>query len=360
MAERKRRRRSKKEDPTMYGGQAVMEGVMMRGKTGYAMAVRRPRGGITIIEKPLSTVTQRFPILKWPLIRGVAALFSSMALGFSLTSQSADIAMEGMTEDEEPPKTWIGRQAAKFENFLITKLGDRLNDFIKVLAIVFAVVISLGLFMLLPAFVGTLIPVAPALTGVIEGLVRILIFVGYVFVISRSKDIRRVFQYHGAEHKAINCHELKLPLTVENVASCNRLHKRCGTSFMLVVMIITMILFIFVPIQNLWLRFVSRILFLPLIAGLSYEVSVKWASKRDNFLVRAIIFPGMLMQRMTTAEPDDAQIKVAITALNKAIEQDSGKPKKKKKSVKRHPSKLRRPKPQRFPKQLKRMRYDVR
>jgi len=304
----------KKEELTYYGGQAVMEGVMMRGKKAYAMAVRRPCGEITTIEKPLSTLTQRFPILKWPLVRGVTALCSSMALGFTALSQSADIAFEGIEEEENP---------SRLEKFLTEKFGDKLNDVMKWFAMAFAIIIALGLFMLLPAFIGTLVPVSPALTGVVEGLVRIVIFVAYIFIVSRSKDIQRVFQYHGAEHKAIICHEKNLPLTTENVAACSCLHKRCGTSFMLVVMVITMILFMIVRIEGIWLRFASRILLLPLIAGLSYEVSVKWAGQQDNFLVRAIIFPGMLMQRMTTAEPDEAQIEVAVTALEKVIEQES-------------------------------------
>ncbi|MCL2215488.1 MAG: DUF1385 domain-containing protein [Defluviitaleaceae bacterium] len=301
-----------KNEPVYYGGQAVMEGILMRGTKAYAMAVRRPNGEIVIIEKPLSTLTQRYPFLKWPLIRGVVALCSSMALGFSALSQSADIAME----DEAPPES-------RFEKFLMDKLGDRFNDILKILAMVLAVIIAVGLFMLLPAFIGSRINAPGAFTGVIEGLVRIAIFVGYVFVVSRSKDIQRVFQYHGAEHKAINCHEANMPLTTENVAACNRLHKRCGTSFMLVVMVITMLLFMIIQIDGIWLRFASRILLLPVIAGLSYEVSVKWAGRRDNALVRAIIAPGMLMQRLTTVEPEVDQIEVAITALNKCLEQEN-------------------------------------
>lgn len=305
---------TKKAEPTFYGGQAVMEGVMMRGSKSYAMAVRKPNGEIAIIEKPLSTLTKRFPVLKWPLIRGVTALCSSMALGFTALSQSADIAFEGI-EEEEP--------ASRFEKFLTEKLGDKLNGIVKGFAMVFAIILSLGLFMLLPAFLGGLVPVQIALRGVFEGIIRIVIFVAYVFLVSRSKDIQRVFQYHGAEHKAINCHENNLPLTTENVAASNRLHKRCGTSFMLVVMVITMILFMIVQIEGIWLRFASRILLLPVIAGLSYEISVKWAGRRDNFLVRAIIFPGMLMQRMTTAEPDEKQIEVAVTALENVLEKDA-------------------------------------
>ena len=302
----------KKDEPIYYGGQAVMEGILMRGPKAYAMAVRRPNGEIAMIEKPISTLTQRYPFLKWPLIRGVVALCSSMALGFSALSQSADIAME----EEAPPES-------RFEKWLVDKLGDKVNDVVKIFAMILAVVIAVGLFMLLPAFIGSLIPLPGAFTGVIEGLVRIVIFVSYVFLVSRSKDIQRVFQYHGAEHKAINCHEANLPLTTENVAVCSRLHKRCGTSFMLVVMVIAMLLFMVIQVDGIWLRFASRILLLPVIAGLSYEVSVKWAGRRDNFLVRMIIAPGMLMQRMTTKEPEDDQIEIAITALNKCLEQES-------------------------------------
>jgi len=301
----------KTEEPIFYGGQAVMEGVLMRGKKAYAMAVRRPDGEIEMIEKPISTITERYPFLKLPLIRGSVALCSSMALGFSALSQSAEIAMAGETEP-----------ASRFEKFLQDKLGDKLNKILMTFAMVLAVILAVGLFMLLPTFLASLIPASATFTGVIEGLIRIVIFVGYVFIISRNKDIQRVFQYHGAEHKAINCQEQNLPLTTENVSACNRLHKRCGTSFMLVVMVITMILFMIIRIDGIWLRFASRILLLPVIAGISYEVSVKWAGKRDNWLVRAIIFPGMLIQRMTTKEPDDAQIEIAVAALEKAISQD--------------------------------------
>jgi len=303
---------SKQEDQIYYGGQAVMEGILMRGTKAYAMAVRRPNGEIAMIEKPISTITQRYPFLKWPLIRGVVALCSSMALGFSALSQSADIAME----DETPP-------TSSFEKFLADKLGDKVNDILKIFAMIIAVVIAIGLFMLLPAFLGSLLPIHAAWTGIIEGLIRITIFVSYIFIVSRSKDIQRVFQYHGAEHKAINCHEANLSLTAENVASCNRLHKRCGTSFMLVVMVVTMLLFMIIQVDGIWLRFASRILLLPVIAGISYEVSVKWAGRHDNFFVNIITAPGMLMQRLTTGEPDEGQIEIAITALNKCLEQEN-------------------------------------
>jgi len=299
-----------------------MEGVMMRGKKGYAMAVRRAEGSISVVEGSLSNIAQKNPILKWPLIRGVHALVSSMSLGFASLSQSADIAFDGIEEEENP---------SRFEKFLFEKFGDKIYDFMKWAAMAFAILFAVGLFFLLPSFIGDVTnrftPVPSAFIGIVEGFVRIIIFVGYIVVVSRMSDIQRVFQYHGAEHKAISCHEKKLELTTKNVAACPRLHKRCGTSFMLVVMVISMILFTALrtvfPDWNMWLGFASRILLLPLVAGLSYEISVKWAGSRDNFLVRAIIFPGMLIQQMTTAEPDDRQIEVAVAALKRAIAQDT-------------------------------------
>ena len=300
-----------KQEPVFYGGQALIEGIMMRGRTAYALAVRRPDGEIEVIDKPLSNAAKRNPVLKWPIVRGVVAFGSSMVVGYKALAQSADIAMQ-----EEVDST------SKFEKFLVDKLGDKLNKVLMTVAMVLAVVLALGLFMLLPAWIGTLVGGGPWV-GVIEGFVRIAIFVLYVFLISRTKDIQRVFQYHGAEHMAINCYEQKLPLTTENVAACSRLHKRCGTSFLLVVMVISMILFMIIRVETVWMRFGSRILLLPLIAGLAYEVSVKWAGKRDNFLVRAIILPGMALQRMTTSVPDEGQIEVAIAALNQVVDPEA-------------------------------------
>jgi len=298
------------DNPISYGGQAVMEGVLMRGKKAYAMAVRRPDGGIELIDKPISTKANA-KFFKLPLIRGFVALCSSMALGYSALSQSAEIALA----DEVEP-------TSKLEKFLVDKLGEKLNGILMTCAMVVSVAMGIGLFLLLPTFLASLLNVPGTLRGVVEGLVRVFIFVGYIVIISRLKDIQRVFGYHGAEHKAIDCYEKKMPLTTENVASCNRLHKRCGTSFMLVVMVVTMILFMIIRIDDIWLRFASRIALLPVIAGISYEISVKWAGSRDNLLVRAIIAPGMLIQRLTTREPDEGQIEIAVAALEKAVAQE--------------------------------------
>jgi len=299
----------KKEEPIFYGGQALIEGVMMRGKTSYALAVRRPDGEIEMIDNPLPDKSKRSRILKLPLIRGVMEFGSSMKVGFKALSQSAEIAMD--EESAEP---------GRIERFLIKVFGEKLNKVLMGFAMVVAVVFALGLFMLFPAWVGTmLMPFVGPWVGVIEGFVRIFLFIIYIILISQARDIKRTFQYHGAEHMAINCHEQNLPLTHENIEKCSRLHKRCGTSFLLVVMVISMILFMVLRIDNVWLRFGSRILLLPLIAGLAYEVSVKWAGKRDNFLVKAIIVPGMALQRMTTGVPDAGQIEVAIAALKRVM-----------------------------------------
>jgi len=308
----------KKESPFYYGGQAVMEGVMMRGKSSYVMAVRKSDGGIETIETPAVPFSKKHPVLRLPLIRGVVSFVDSFAMGIKTLTKSAEIAADSIETEEEP---------SKFEKYLQNKFGDKLNKIIMNFGVVVAVAIALVVFMLFPAWIGSLItPLLNGntrLTGVVEGLVRVAVFVAYVWVISFSKDIRRVFAYHGAEHKTINCHEKGMPLTIENVKNHSRMHKRCGTSFLLVVMLIGMILFIFIRTPNIWVRFASRIALLPLIAGLAYEISVKWAGRRDNALVRAVIFPGICLQKLTTSEPDEGQIETAITALTRLLDAEN-------------------------------------
>ena len=297
------------------GGQAVIEGVMMRNKTNYALAVRSPSSGIVVIKNVLAA-PRRPKILNLPVIRGAVALVDSMILGVKMMTKSADIALED-TKEQEP--------ASKFEIWLESKLGDKLPEVMVAISVIVALVIGTGLFILLPAFIASL--ANPLIGGrtwvlaVLEGLLRIGILVMYIFAISRMDDIQRVFQYHGAEHKCINCLESNSELTVQNVMRFSRLHRRCGTSFLLFVMLISMVTFFFVRTDVVLMRFGMRILLVPFIAGVSYE-AIRWAGRSDSRLVNLISMPGMWLQRLTTREPDAQQVEVAISALNGVLESD--------------------------------------
>ena len=297
---------------TSIGGQAVIEGVMMRGKTIYAMAVRNPEGGITLEEKNCTGLSKKYKIFTFPIFRGMAAFVDSLVTGTKIMRRSAEIAGEAMMEEGEP---------SKFEKWIMDKFGDKVNDFIIYFSVFISILLSVALFFMLPVWLGgffkTVIPTWGL--GVVEGLIRIGIFLAYIFAISKMKEIQRVFQYHGAEHKTINCFEKELPLTVENVKTCTRLHKRCGTSFLLLVMIISMVVLFFVQTDNIMLRFVSRILLVPFIAGLSYEV-IRWAGSSESKLVAMVSYPGLCLQKITTQEPDGEQIETAIAAMKKVLE----------------------------------------
>lgn len=298
---------------TNIGGQAVIEGVMMRGKKIYAMAVRNPEGGITIEKNEWGGLGKK-GIFRLPIFRGVAAFWDSLVSGTKNLMRSAEIAGEDWAEEEE---------LSRVEKFLKDKLGDKINDILIYFSVMLSLVLGLLLFFLLPVWLGnffkTFVPVWAL--GIIEGLIRIAIFLLYLFGISRMKEIHRVFQYHGAEHKTINCFESEKELTVENVRPCTRLHKRCGTSFLLFVMIISMVVFFFVRTDTIWLRLVTRILLVPVIAGLSYEV-IRWAGNSQSPLVAAISYPGLCLQKITTAEPDDDQIETAIAAMKGVLEDE--------------------------------------
>jgi len=290
-----------------------MEGVMMRGKSLYAMAVRKPDGEIAVVSKNLKSSDKA--LLKLPVIRGIAAFGSSLSLGMKTLTQSAEIATDGMVE--EP---------GRFERYLQDKLGDKLNDILMNFSIVMAAGLAVLLFILLPLWVGSGVShllggTDPGFLGLIEGAARMLIFVSYVWVISRSKDIRRVFEYHGAEHKAINGYEQGAELTVESIKGYSRLHNRCGTSFLLIVMFISVIVFAFVRTPDPVMRLVSRLVLIPVVAGLSYEV-IRWAGRSKSWIVKAVSFPGLCLQRLTTGEPDDGQIEVAITALQAVLDEE--------------------------------------
>ena len=306
----------KNEQPHYYGGQAVMEGVMMKGKNLYAMAVRKPNGEIAIVTRSIKDRAKKYFWLKWPVIRGIAAFGSSLAIGMKTLTESAEIATEGDPEEE----------LTRFERFLKDKFGDKVNDILVQISIVMAVALAVLLFVLLPLWIGSGLAVLldghPSLLGVIEGMARLFIFLGYVLLISRSKDIRRVFQYHGAEHKTINGYEHGAELDVETIQDYSRLHNRCGTSFLLIVMFISILVFAVVRTPNPFIRLASRLILIPVVAGISYEV-IRWAGRSNGPLVKIISYPGLCLQRLTTGEPDNQQMEVAICALKTVLDEES-------------------------------------
>lgn len=298
------------------GGQAVIEGVMMRGKKLYALAVRTPKKEIVVEKTPIKPAAEKCKILGWPIIRGVVAFVDSLVMGMKVTTKSATLAgLDDIEYDQE----------SKFEKWLESKFGDKLADYLIYFSVAVSIILCIGIFMVLPTFLGgavtNLLHGDATLRSVIEGVIKIIIFVGYMFLVSQMKDIKRVFMYHGAEHKTINCFESGEELTVENVRYNSRFHKRCGTSFLVIVMLVSIILFFFIRTDVLWLRVLSRIILVPAIAGISYEF-IRYAGKHDNLLVNIISAPGIAMQIITTSEPDDSMIEVAIASLNAVLEEE--------------------------------------
>ena len=300
---------------TNIGGQAVIEGVMMRGRKMYAMAVRTPEGSLCVEKEPIDDVFNKSKVFKFPVFRGIAAFVQSLIIGVKIIMRSAKLA--GMEDDEDI-------KPGRFEMYLQNKFGDKFADILIYFSVAVSLVFSIGLFFVLPVFLGSLFrPVLPGTwaLSIVEGLIRIGIFLLYLFLISRMKEIQRVFQYHGAEHKTINCFEHDEELTVENVKKHTRLHKRCGTSFLLIVMIISMVVFFFIRADTLWLRLISRIVLVPFVAGISYEV-IKWAGRSESPIVKIVSAPGLCLQKITTAEPDAGQIEAAIAAMKGVLEDE--------------------------------------
>jgi uncharacterized protein YqhQ len=278
------------------GGQAVLEGVMMRGVSTWAVSVRTPDEEIETKSFPLVSVLKKHRVLRLPVIRGVVALFESLAIGFKALGISAN-AQLGEDEEEISSRAWTG-------------------------TIVFALALSIGLFFLLPAAITNLSGAGEdngIVFVVVEKIIRISIFLGYLWLISRMRDLQRVFQYHGAEHKTISCYEAGLDLTPENAQRFSRLHPRCGTSFLLIVMIVA--IFVFAPFGKLdwhWL-FISRVIGIPIVAGLAFE-AIKWFGRnRQKRWARVLMWPGLQLQRLTTREPDLGQLAVAIAALEAVL-----------------------------------------
>ena len=294
------------------GGQAVIEGIMMKNKNEYAVAVRKPNGEIEIKKEEYISVSDKFKILKIPFLRGIFAMIDSMILGIKTLNYSASFIEDtDSTESENKFEKWL-------EKNLTSKNMEIVMAIITVISIVFAIVI----FSLLPAFLGSIIKIFVKSNFIIafsEGILRILIFILYIVMISKLPDIQRTFEYHGSEHKCINCIENGLDLNVENVLKSSKEHKRCGTSFLVFVMIISIFLFMFIRVDNIWLKFLSRILLIPVVAGVSYEV-LKLMGKFDNKVVDILSKPGLLMQRLTTREPNEQEVVVAIKAVESVFD----------------------------------------
>ena len=316
---------------TMIGGQALIEGIMMRGPEKDAIVCRTKEGlSIEVTDRKLP---KEGSPLRWPLIRGVVNFFDSQVTGVRAILKSADL---------NPDEEWE-EEPGKLERWLEKKLGDeKFQKFLIYSAAVLGLLMSIGLFFLLPMIIGELFTgIIESQVGIhlIEGLVRLVVFMVYIVLISRMKDMKRLFAYHGAEHKTIRCYEAKLPLTVENVREQTRLHPRCGTSFLLVVMILSILVFsvavsalleVFPALAALegtfrfrLIKIVFKLMLLPLVVSVAYEIN-RWVGKNDNLFTRILTAPGLWMQNFTTNEPDDSMIEVAITAVNAVLPEQEG------------------------------------
>ena len=281
-------------EPT-FGGQAVMEGVMMRGKNGVCVAVRRQDGAISLHSNSPSLLSERHRIFRLPVLRGSAAFVDTLAIGLDALMYSA----HESGEEEE-----ISRGAMGF-------------------SMVLGILLAIGLFILLPTvltrFVLSFVSLSPFLSNLVEGAIRIAIFFSYITAVSVIPDMKRFYQYHGAEHKTIFCFEAGKPLTVENARQQSCLHPRCGTAFLLIVMVTSILVFSFFGWPNMWIRLGTRLLLLPLVAGLAYEV-IRASARSNHPLWRVVTWPGLMLQKATTREPDDSQIEIAIAALQGVLE----------------------------------------
>lgn len=291
------------------GGQAVLEGIMMKNKGEYSVAVRTPDGNIDVKKWNSNGIADKYAFAKIPFIRGVVGFIDSLSLGMKTLSYSSSF-YEDDEENQGKP------------SFIERLFGEKAEGVVMGITMVISLLISIALFILLPYFVSELISkyiLNDSLVAIIEGVLRLLIFISYVVVISLMKDIRRLYQYHGAEHKCINCIESGRPLNVKNVMRSSRLHRRCGTSFLIIVMIITIICFFFIRVDSMWLKIVIRLALIPVIAGIGYEL-LRFAGTHDNIIVRLISVPGMLLQKLTTREPDEEMVMVAIAAIEKVYD----------------------------------------
>ena len=295
------------------GGQAVLEGVMMRSGENVSVSVRAEDGSVQTKDSKYVSIKQKYKVLGLPIIRGMVSFIESMVMSFGTMNDSVNLL--GIEEEE-----------TKFEKWLKKKFGASILDVLLPIAMVLGVLLAVGLFVFLPALIGRGISYLfggdiGIWQSAIEGVMKVAIFIVYMLLVSMMKDIRRTFEYHGAEHKSIFCYESGEELTVENVKKHSRFHPRCGTSFMFVMIFIGIVLGFFIPFETVWLRTLCKILLLPVTMGIGYEF-LMYAGKHDNFLIRALSAPGLWMQRITTKEPDDSQIEVAIASLKHALPDD--------------------------------------
>ena len=304
----------KKDFRTSIGGQALIEGILMRGPKKQSVVVRTGDGMVSKAEE-LKLLKDKYPIVGVPIIRGAVNLISSMVSGVRALMYSAEFIIDEEDGKETPdPKEKAGGDSEKSDKWVVA------------LSVTIGVAVSVGLFILLPTFLAgifTNIITSTIIKNLIEGVIRVTIFIIYLWLASKLRDMKRVWAYHGAEHKTIFCYEKQLPLTVENARAQKRLHPRCGTSFMFIVMIVAILVFSLVSWSNVWIRMGLRILLLPVVIGISYEI-IKWAGRHDNILTRIVSAPGKALQRLTTREPDDGMLEVAIAALTLVLPETEG------------------------------------
>ena len=304
-----KKNKKKKSRYSGIGGQAVLEGIMMKNKDKYSVAVRTPEGDIDVAVEEYESFAPAKALNRIPFIRGVFNFVDSLILGIRTLNYSAKF-----YEEEQ--------DTHKKDKILDRIFKDHTEKILSTVTVIFSIAIAVGLFIVLPYYLSRLLSkviVSDTALAVLEGVIRVLVFVGYIVLISCMKDIRRVFMYHGAEHKCINCIETGHELTVENVRKSSREHKRCGTSFLFFVIFISVILFIFIRVEDPFARIAIRILLIPVIASISYEI-IRLAGRSNNIIVRILSAPGMWLQHLTTREPDDSMIEVGIAAVEAVFE----------------------------------------